>query len=90
MRAEPNRIQGESVLGTIEDTFFYSHNFGDAVHNQVFAAQSQCGAFAFGENYHVKVVRNYGFFDLKDFFLLIKPRKINMIHWPGNLCVPAS
>ena len=76
--AEPNRIQSGFILGTIEDTFFYSflcpekehinHNFGEIVHDQVFAAQSQCGSFAFGENYHVKVLSDDSLSELKDYF----------------------
>ena len=52
-----------------------NHNFGDTVHDQVFATQSQCGAFAFGDNSHAKVLSNNDFSDLKDYFSFDQAKK---------------
>ena len=44
-----------------------NHDFDEAVHDQVLAAQSQCGAFVFGDNCHAKILSDDGFFSLKDY-----------------------
>ena len=53
----------------------FNHNFGDAVLDQVSAAQSQCGTFAFGEKYHIKVFTDDGISGLKDYFSFNQGRK---------------
>ena len=62
-------------LKILSSTLFYvqtkgisNHNFDDAIHDQVLAAQSQCGVFTFGENYCAKILNNDGFTSLKDYF----------------------
>ena len=45
-----------------------NHDFGNAVYDQVFATQSQCDAYVFGDNYHTKVLSNDGNHTLKDSF----------------------
>ena len=47
-----------------------NNEFGDAVIDQVSAAQSQCGVFAFGESYHIKVLSDGGLSDLTYYFPL--------------------
>ena len=67
-----------------------NHNFGDTIYDQVLAAQSQCGTFAFGENYQKKCSRLMVSPISKTNFLTINPRKMIMTNWQGKLCVPAS
>ena len=52
-----------------------NHNFGDAIHDQVFAAKSQFRTLAFGENYHIKALCDYGISDLKDYFSFDQTKK---------------
>ena len=47
-----------------------NNEFGDAVIGQVSATQSQCGVFAFGEHYHIKVLNDGGLSSLTDYFSL--------------------
>ena len=42
---------------------------------RVFAAQSQCGTFAFGENYHMKVLNVDGITDLVGYFALTQGQR---------------
>ena len=56
-----------STLSYVQKKGISYHDFGDAVRDQVFAAQSQCGAFAFGGNYHAKVLCDDGISNLKDY-----------------------
>ena len=64
-----------STLSYVQKEGISNPDFDDAVHDQVFAAQSQCGAFAFGENYHIKVLSNDGSSDLKDYFSFDQSKK---------------
>ena len=52
-----------------------NHDFGDAIHNQVFTTQSRCGVFAFGDNYHAKVLSDDGYTSLKDYFSFDQAKK---------------
>ena len=64
-----------STLSYVQNKGISNHNFVDAVHDQVFAAQSQCGAFAFGENHHIKVLNDDGISNLKDYFSFDQTKK---------------
>ena len=64
-----------STLSYAQKKGVSNHSFGGAVHDQGFAAQSQCGAFAFEENYHIKVLSNDGISDLKYYFSFDREKK---------------
>ena len=53
-----------STLSCVQKLNTSNHNFGDAIYDQVLAAQSQCGIFTFGENYHLKVLKADGIPDI--------------------------
>ena len=65
-----------STLSYVQKKGISNYDFGDAVHDQVFVAQSQCSAFAFKENYHAKVLSDDGFFDLKEKFSFDQTKKV--------------
>ena len=65
-----------STLSYTQKKGVSNNKFGDAVLDQVSAAQSQCGVFAFGENYHIKVLNDDGVSNLKDYFSFDRDRKI--------------
>ena len=51
-----------STLSYVQTKGVTNNNFGEAVLDQVTAAQSQCGVFVFGEKYHIKVLSDDGLF----------------------------
>ena len=55
-----------STLSHTQKKGVSNNKFGDAVLDQVSAAQSQCGVFAFGESYHIKVLSDGGLSNLTD------------------------
>ena len=59
-----------STLSYVQMKNISNHDFGDAIYDQVLAAQSQCGTFAFGENYHLKVLKADGILDLTGYAAL--------------------
>ena len=64
-----------STLSYAQKKGVSNHDFGDAVLDQISAAQSQCGTFAFGENYHIKVLTDDVISGLKDYFSFNQGRK---------------
>ena len=66
-----------STLSCAQKTSVSNHDYGDAIYDQVLAAQSQCGTFAFGENYHKKVLNVDGISDLVDYFALTQEQRDN-------------
>ena len=66
----PPQKKLKSVVHPPKKKSVSNHDFGDAIYDQVLAAQSQCGTFAFGENYHMKVLKVDGISDLVDYFAL--------------------
>ena len=67
--SEHLKIQA-STLSYVQTKGVTNNNFGDAVLDQVTAAQSQCGVFVFGEQYHIKVLSDDGLSGLTDYFSL--------------------
>ena len=62
-----------------------NNKFSDAVIDQVSAAQNQCGVFAFGEHYNIKVLNDGGLSNLTDYFSLsLKQRKKSTMNWPDS------
>ena len=59
-----------STLSYVQKKGESNNEFGDAVIDQVSAAQSQCGVFVFGEQYHLKVLSDNGIPDLPGYFNL--------------------
>ena len=64
-----------STLSHVQRKNISDHDFGDAIYDQVYATQSQCGVFAFGENYHLKVLRDDGILNLTVYAALDAPQR---------------
>ena len=64
-----------STLSYVQKKGVSNNDFDDAIHDQVLAAQSQCGAFAVGENYHTKVLSDDGVSNIKDYFSFNQTKK---------------
>ena len=64
-----------STLSYVQKKGISNHNFSNAVHDQIFAVQSQCSAFVFKENYHVKMLCGDGISNLKDYFSFDQTKK---------------
>ena len=64
-----------STLSYVKIKWIFNHDFGDAVYDQVFAAKSQCGTFAFEDNYHAKVLSDDGFSDFKGYLPFDETKK---------------
>ena len=64
-----------STLSYTQEKGVPNNKFGDNLFDQVSAAQSQCGVFPFGENYHIKVLNDDVVSDLKDYFSFGQDRK---------------
>ena len=65
-----------STLSYVQKKNLSNHDFGDAIYDQVLAAQSQCGTFAFGENYHLKVLKRDGIRDLIGYSTLTAEKRV--------------
>ena len=59
-----------STLSYVQTKDVSNDDFRDAILDQVTAAQSQCGNFVFGEQYHLKVLSDDGLSSLTDYFNL--------------------
>ena len=64
-----------TTLSHVQTKGMSYHDFGDAIYDQILAAQSQCGVFAFGDNYHAKVLSDDGYTSLSDYFSFDQPKK---------------
>ena len=59
-----------STLSYVQRKVKINNEFGDAIIDQVTAAQSQYGVFSFREQYHIKVLSDDGLSGLTDYFNL--------------------
>ena len=64
-----------STLCCVQKTNTSNHDYGDAIYDQVLAPQSQCGTFAFGKKYHLKVLTDDGISDLIGYFALTQEQR---------------
>ena len=67
-----------------------NNEFGDGLMDQVSAAQSQCGIFAFGEHYHIKVLSVNASPTSQSTSFSPKKRKKSMMNWPDSSYVRGS
>ena len=79
-----------STLSYVQKKGESNNEFGDAVMDQVSAAQSQCGVFIFRDHYHIKVLSDNGISDLTGYFILTEEEKKSMMNWRDSSYVRGS